>query len=69
MPPEAQAALTGPVARGDVNTVAAHLEALEAFSPELRRTYAALGRLTVDLALRKGTLSEDRAAEVMRILR
>ncbi len=63
-----EAALTGPVARGDAGTVASHLQALEAFSPEIRKAYAALGRLTVDLALRKGTLSEDSAQELLRIL-
>jgi predicted short-subunit dehydrogenase-like oxidoreductase (DUF2520 family) len=40
-------ALTGPIARGDVDTVAAHLAVLRGGT---RRTYAALARATVDLA-------------------
>ncbi|TCC37385.1 DUF2520 domain-containing protein [Kribbella sindirgiensis] len=40
-------ALTGPIARGDVDTVAAHLAALRGST---RRTYAELARATVELA-------------------
>ena len=36
-----QAALTGPVARGDAAAVAAHLSALEAVDPELAQAYCA----------------------------
>ena len=53
LPPAAglEAALTGPLARGDIPTVAGHLEAL-AREPSLRALYAALGRelLALDLA-------------------
>ena len=38
------AALTGPVARGDAGTVAEHLRELDRLSPEIRRTYVALAR-------------------------
>jgi predicted short-subunit dehydrogenase-like oxidoreductase (DUF2520 family) len=44
---EGPAALTGPIARGDVATVRAHLAALP---PGLRTLYTALGRVAVDLA-------------------
>lgn len=47
------AALTGPIARGDVATVAAQVEALAARDAELAELYAALGRRTVKLARRK----------------
>lgn len=40
-------ALTGPIARGDVDTVAAHLAVLRGST---RRTYAELARATVELA-------------------
>lgn len=50
------AALTGPVARGDVGTVAQHLSALEEVSPEIRRTYVALARATAVRALDSGRL-------------
>lgn len=64
-----EAALTGPIARGDVQTVQRHLQALERFSSEFRDAYRSMARLTVDLALRKGTLSEDAARELQALLR
>ncbi len=45
------AALTGPVARGDADTVAGHLAALRAAAPEALPAYLALARLTADRAL------------------
>ena len=60
-------ALTGPVARGDVATVAAHLEALTRTSPELTPLYCALGSHTVDVGLRKGSLAADAASELLRL--
>jgi hypothetical protein len=45
------AALTGPVARGDVGTVAEHLRQLERLSPDIRPTYVALARATAERAL------------------
>jgi predicted short-subunit dehydrogenase-like oxidoreductase (DUF2520 family) len=44
---EGPAALTGPIARGDVATVRAHLAALP---PEARPLYVALGRVALELA-------------------
>lgn len=46
-------ALTGPVVRGDIKTVAAHLRALHGH-PGARDAYKSLGRITLDLARRKG---------------
>jgi predicted short-subunit dehydrogenase-like oxidoreductase (DUF2520 family) len=48
-------ALTGPIARGDVQTVAAHLKSLGGLGGALVSLYAALGRRTVAIAARKGT--------------
>ena len=53
------AALTGPVARGDVKTVSAHLDALELDAPELTECYKALGEQTRKLAMRSGRLSYE----------
>jgi predicted short-subunit dehydrogenase-like oxidoreductase (DUF2520 family) len=53
------AALTGPIARGDLETVRLHLSRL---SPAQRRLYCALGRESLDLARAAG-LDEHRAAE------
>lgn len=48
------AALTGPVRRGDVGTVAAHLGELERAAPEAVDAYLALARLAVGQARRSG---------------
>lgn len=63
-----EAALTGPVARGDRRTVAAHIEALDAGAPELSDLYRALGSWTVDLALRKGSIEEADARVLLETL-
>ena len=49
-----EAALTGPVARGDVATVAAHLEALEGAPSAVEALYRAAGRCLLDLARQRG---------------
>ncbi|MCA9564648.1 MAG: DUF2520 domain-containing protein [Myxococcales bacterium] len=57
-------ALTGPVARGDTGTVAAHLEVL---TPELAEIYSVLSRRAIAVAQRRGLLEEvaDRLAELL----
>ena len=52
-------ALTGPIARGDVATINAHLEKISEMQPELEPLYKALCLHTVDVAKRKKTLGED----------
>src|SRR5215469_949986 len=59
------AALTGPVARGDAETVASHLDALRANAPEALPAYLALARLTATMALASGMLT---AADAQRLL-
>ncbi|MBN2206463.1 MAG: DUF2520 domain-containing protein [Candidatus Aminicenantes bacterium] len=51
-------ALTGPIVRGDAETVGRHLRALRG-SPRHREVYVALGRAALDLAERRG-LPADR---------
>ncbi|WP_433162907.1 Rossmann-like and DUF2520 domain-containing protein [Kribbella sp. CA-247076] len=58
-------ALTGPIARGDVDTVAAHLAVLR---DRVHRTYAELARATVDLAAADGRLDPDTAARFAEVL-
>jgi len=55
-------ALTGPVERGDVNTVRTHLQAIRAACPELEGIYSSLVGMTVDAALRKGSITKEQAA-------
>lgn len=51
------AALTGPIARGDVGTVEAHIEALRQFAPDLLELYAAMARRELKLAEQRGSLA------------
>ena len=60
------AALTGPVARGDADTVRAHLAALR--SPEVRAAYVAMARLTAVRALAAGVLTSDGAEALLDVL-
>lgn len=59
-----QQALTGPVARGDAGTVAAHLARL---SPSDRTVYSVLSLAALQLA-EQGGLDPQRAAELRRLL-
>jgi predicted short-subunit dehydrogenase-like oxidoreductase (DUF2520 family) len=62
------AALTGPVARGDVATVRRHLEALRAAAPELVESYAAMARRAVVVALEKGAIDDTTAQALVAAL-
>ncbi len=62
------AALTGPVSRGDAGTVAAHLAALSAVAPESVPLYAALARRTADRAIASGLLPAAAAAPLLAVL-
>lgn len=61
-------ALSGPVLRGDAETVALHLAALARSSPESEASYRALMQTAVRLARRRG-LAPDLAAALERLLR
>jgi predicted short-subunit dehydrogenase-like oxidoreductase (DUF2520 family) len=62
------AALTGPVARGDADTVASHIAALRAAAPQALPAYLALARLTADRALSAGTLTAPDAQRLLGVL-
>jgi predicted short-subunit dehydrogenase-like oxidoreductase (DUF2520 family) len=63
-----QASLTGPIARGDVETVRRHLDALDAYNRELAGFYRVVGRRTVALARRKGSIDETTANDLLALL-
>ena len=50
----ARSALTGPIARGDATTVAAHLDALAAAPPSVAALYQAAARHLVEIAKARG---------------
>lgn len=61
-------ALTGPIVRGDVETVVGHLSEIESKTPELLNLYKALGSHTINVATAKGTLSESTAEQLKNLL-
>lgn len=61
------AALTGPIERGDITTVALHLTALGAIPAPIPQLYRAAGLQTLELARKKG-LCPERAAATERLL-
>jgi predicted short-subunit dehydrogenase-like oxidoreductase (DUF2520 family) len=62
------AALTGPVARGDAGTVAAHLDELREHSPQAVASYLAMARATADRALANGMLQAELAEPLLGVL-
>ncbi|WP_424213096.1 Rossmann-like and DUF2520 domain-containing protein [Streptomyces sp. BI20] len=62
------AALTGPVARGDAGTVVAHVAELRAHAPAMVDGYLAMARATADRALANGMLRPGPAAELLGVL-
>jgi predicted short-subunit dehydrogenase-like oxidoreductase (DUF2520 family) len=62
-------ALTGPIMRGDVQTVRGHLEAIAVRTPELAALYTMLARHTVVVAQDKGSLGPEAAAEMLGLLK
>jgi predicted short-subunit dehydrogenase-like oxidoreductase (DUF2520 family) len=60
--------LTGPIARGDVETVRRHLEAIKAGAPGLLALYKALGSEAIDIAVASGALGTAEAAELRVLL-
>ncbi len=62
-------ALTGPVARGDIEIVEKHLSAIRRLSPDLAARYARLGADTVPIALAKGSLGQDAAMRLMALFK
>ena len=61
-------ALTGPVSRGDADSVRAHLDAIEAVSAEAALGYRALARLTADRAVAAGLLRAQQAETLLDVL-
>ncbi len=62
------AALTGPVARGDAGTVAAHVAELRRHAPQAVAGYLAMARTTADRALARGLLKPELAEELLDVL-
>ncbi len=62
------AALTGPIVRGDVETVRAHVRGIAETSPQTLSSYVAMARATANRAVLSGRLLPARAAAVVGVL-
>lgn len=61
-------ALTGPIVRGDVETVRAHLADITANAPHTLPSYVAMARATLDRVVTDGRLLPIRAAKIAGLL-
>ena len=62
------AALTGPIARGDVETVKGHIEAMQERAPELLDLYRELAKQTIAVAAEKGGITRQTAEELRNLV-
>jgi predicted short-subunit dehydrogenase-like oxidoreductase (DUF2520 family) len=62
------AALTGPVSRGDVATVATHVDTLGRRAPDMLPAYLAMARRTAERARDSGRLTDAQAEAVLAVL-
>jgi predicted short-subunit dehydrogenase-like oxidoreductase (DUF2520 family) len=62
-------ALTGPIMRGDVETVKGHLQAMAGRAPELLPLYRELARHTVMVAQDKNSITPQIAAEIQQLMK
>ena len=65
---EGDAALTGPIVRGDVNTVRAHVAEIAATAPDTLPSYLTLARATLDRVVTDGRVLPIRATAIRRVL-
>ncbi len=61
-------ALTGPIARGDVETIQGHIKAMQNKTPELLGLYKELARQTISLARDKDSITQETAEELLKLL-
>ena len=62
-------ALTGPIMRGDAQTVRDHLDAMRKRTPELVNLYKELARQTVSVARDKGSITREKAEELLKLVK
>ncbi|MDA1279677.1 MAG: DUF2520 domain-containing protein [Chloroflexi bacterium] len=61
-------AITGPFARGDVDTIASHYDAATQNSPEIGRAYSALALASLHIAKEQGGLSQNALENIKTLL-
>jgi len=60
--------LTGPIARGDIETITRHIQGIQDKTPQILNLYKVMGLYTIDVAKAGGTLSDEKAEELTRLL-
>lgn len=60
-------ALTGPVARGDIETIRHHLSAIDGLENDMQQFYSILGMYTTRVALEKGSIDSNTAGQLISI--
>jgi predicted short-subunit dehydrogenase-like oxidoreductase (DUF2520 family) len=65
---QGDAALTGPIVRGDVNTVSAHLADITANAPHTLTSYVAMARASLARVVTDGRLLPIQAEKIRRVL-
>ena len=65
---DAQSALTGPISRGDVNTIETHLTALQGAPTAWQQVYAGLGSIAVDISATQGKASSEDLERISELL-
>jgi predicted short-subunit dehydrogenase-like oxidoreductase (DUF2520 family) len=61
--------LTGPIARGDCNTVKKHITSIHQTLPQYSSVYSVMGSLAVDIARQKGSLTAEQAKKITAFLK
>lgn len=61
-------ALTGPVSRGDHSVIEEHIKALDCLDNKLVKLYKVLGRKTFEIAIEKGSLTDEAIQKLEKIL-
>ena len=62
-------ALTGPIVRGDAQTVREHIKAMEEKAPELVGLYKELAKQTISVARDRGSLPEETVQELLNLVK
>ncbi len=62
-------ALTGPIARGDTETITRHINGIREKRPEILNLYMTLGLYTIGLARTCETISDSKAEELSKLLK
>ncbi len=61
-------ALTGPIMRGDAETIRDHLDAMQKRTPELIALYKKLALQTIEVAKDKGSIDQEKAREMLKLV-